>query len=213
MKCRTFWQTARVCIRSWSTASRRPRKPSYSPSSARNPIRRFGGSGGSSLRLSISSARMVMTDACCSCVLSILSRRAARSACVAKISRSLMNARTIRMLICAARPLLRTDESMATPCPVKAYGGRRKPIRAVELEVTICDLQLSNSSWLSWNIKSSGNRLRLRRTAWLRALVGTWYKSAKSESIITFWFRIRYICCSMRSTGTIVIGDDFSWPF
>ena len=59
------------------------------------------------------------------------------------------------------------------PCSVKAKGGFRRPIRAVGLDITICDFQSSSSTLVSWNMKSAGKRERLRRTAWLRALVGT----------------------------------------
>ena len=71
-----------------------------------------------------------------------------------------------------ARSLLRTLESMATPCSVNAIGAYRKPLRSA-LEVTVCDLQVANSSGLSSNMKSAGKRTALRRTACFNALVGT----------------------------------------
>jgi hypothetical protein len=48
-----------------------------------------------------------------------VSTAGARSLCVAKISRSLTKALTIRMLMCIARSLRSTAESIATPCSVK----------------------------------------------------------------------------------------------
>jgi hypothetical protein len=54
-----------------------------------------------------------------------------------------------------------------------------------ELDVTICDFQLSNSSEVSWNINCSGNLFALRFTVWFRTLVWTLYNRAKSLSNIT----------------------------
>jgi hypothetical protein len=80
---------------------------------------------------------------------------------------------------CTARGLRSTLESIATPCSVKARGRYRLP---PQLEVTNCDLKLeaphwslkfSNSSGVSWNMKSSGNLSMLRLTAWLKTFVGT----------------------------------------
>ena len=84
-----------------------------------------------------------------------------------------------------ARSLRRTLESMATPSSVKTYGRylgclpRREPVVvAASSKVTICDLKSLVSSQVNWNMKSAGNRWRLRRTAWLRTLVGTSYNRA-----------------------------------
>ena len=66
--------------------------------------------------------------------------------CVDIISRKRTKARMMAMLTSMAAALLRTLESMATPCSVKAYGCRRRPILAAELEVANCDLQFFNSS-------------------------------------------------------------------
>jgi len=63
-----------------------------------------------------------------------------------------------------ARLLLRTLDSMATPCSVKAMGGYLKPILSA-LEVTNCDLQFSSYFFVNSNMKSSGNLSMLRRTA------------------------------------------------
>jgi len=61
-------------------------------------------------------------------------------------------------------------------------------------------------------MKSAGKRLGLRLTALFRLKVSTWYNSARSLSIITFWLRIRYIRRSITSTGTrppAVLGCRF----
>jgi len=50
--------------------------------------------------------------------------------------------------------LLKTLESIATPCSVKTIGRYLTP---PQLEVTNCDLKLANSSLVNSNIKSSGN--------------------------------------------------------
>ncbi len=52
----------------------------------------------------------------------IFSIRAAKSLFVASISRILTKARIIRMFICTARSLPGTEDSIATPCSVSAYG-------------------------------------------------------------------------------------------
>ena len=50
--------------------------------------------------------------------------------------------------------LFSTLESMATPCSVKAYGAARRD--PPQLEITICDFKVANSSIVSWNMKSAG---------------------------------------------------------
>jgi len=101
------------------------------------------------------------------------------------------------------------------PSWVKAYGGRRSPILADELEVTTCDLQFSISTFESRDAKSSGKRSILRLTAWLSTLVGTSYNSARSESIMTFCPRMTWIrfstgrgaaTCLIRRVGDIGIS-------
>jgi hypothetical protein len=54
-------------------------------------------------------------------------------------------------------------------------GGQQfaEPDERTSFEVTICDLKDSASSVVNWNMKSSGKRSGLRRTAWLSAFVGT----------------------------------------
>ena len=56
-------------------------------------------------------------------------------------------------LTCIARELLRTPESIATPCSVKANGrDRRHPPQP--LEITICDFKFALSSAVNRNMKS-----------------------------------------------------------
>jgi len=71
-----------------------------------------------------------------------------------------------------------TEESMATPCSVKANGrylmfwpliSRRRAC----FKVTNCDLDRSASSQESWNMKSDGNRSAFRLTAWFRTFAST----------------------------------------
>ncbi len=63
-------------------------------------------------------------------------------------------------------------------------------LRAITLDIhrTTSEMirTLSPSTFVSWNIKSSGKRLVLRLTCSLRRLVVTPYSIAKSESSITF---------------------------
>lgn len=54
---------------------------------------------------------------------------------------------------------------------------------------------------VSWNMKSSGNRSRFRRTASFRRFLGTSYNAAKSLSSMTL--QPRKILRSISSTGTI----------
>jgi hypothetical protein len=51
-------------------------------------------------------------------------------------------------------------------------------------------------------MKSSGNRSTLRRTAWLRVLVSTWYSAAKPVSRMTFWPRMTRMSDSI---GRVVV--------
>jgi hypothetical protein len=59
-----------------------------------------------------------------------------------------VKARMIRILTSTAVSDLSTLLSMPMPLRVKAYGGLLKPILA-KLEVTICDLKESSSSFVS----------------------------------------------------------------
>jgi hypothetical protein len=122
----------------------------------------------------------------------------ASSSWVARMRLSLTNIRMISMFTNVARLLLRTLESMATPCSVNAYG---RVLRPPQIDVTICDFKLANSSLVSWNMKSSGNLSTLRFTACTNALVSTPYMAAKSWSSITLLSRIKKMAFSNRKTG------------
>src|SRR5262245_26685457 len=58
---------------------------------------------------------------------------------------------------------------MAIPCSANASGGYRPPPRP-DFEITDCDLKRANSSFVSANMKSEGNRFMFLRTAWTSAL-------------------------------------------
>ena len=102
------------------------------------------------------------------------------------------------ILTSTARLLLRTLESIATPCSVKARGEYRRP---PQLEVPKWNLKFSNSSTSNLNIKSSGKRFILRLTARFSAFVSTPYKSAKSLSNITLCPLINRMLLCILSTG------------
>jgi hypothetical protein len=53
------------------------------------------------------------------CTASIFSIRRASDIWLATRARSFMNPRMIKMFICTARSLRRTEETIATPCSVK----------------------------------------------------------------------------------------------
>jgi hypothetical protein len=66
------------------------------------------------------------------------------------------------ILTSMALSLVRTEDSMAIPCSVKAYGQWRRPPR-LEFEVAKRNLKLSASGGVSWNIKSAE---RLDSNSW-----------------------------------------------
>jgi len=74
--------------------------------------------------------------------------------------------------------LLKTLESNATSCLVKALGGFRVP---PQLDITICDFKISNSNSVNWNINISGSRSIFLFTVWFKALVSTWLFLKYSE--------------------------------
>jgi hypothetical protein len=86
---------------------------------ANAPLGRLGQWGFNFL---ISSTTAVMMEVCCFCVRSTCSSLRARSLWVARSSRNRTKARIMMMFICTARSLLRTEESIATPSSVKAWG-------------------------------------------------------------------------------------------
>ena len=128
----------------------------------------------------------------------------ASSLCVAIISRSRTNTRMMAMLTSMARSLLRTLDSIATPCSVNAKG-KYLEYRPGS-KITFCDLRDRFSSFVSSNIKSLGNRFLFLLTACFSTLVSTPYKPAKSLSSMTFCPRTSRIAFSIRSTG---IGNCF----
>ena len=89
------------------------------------------------------------------------------------LKKNLTKARMISMFTPTARLLRSTLESMATPCSVKAWGRyfrcRPRPLS----NVTICDLKAADSSGVSSNMKSAGNRSSFRLTAWFKTFVDT----------------------------------------
>lgn len=151
-----------------------------------NPISPLGPSGGS---ISFFMASKTALN-CWSYFFSRSSSLFASSAFDPSICLSRTKARMISTLTATARLLRSTLDNIATPCSVNAIGAYRRPCRSA-LEVTNRDLQVSNSDPFRTNIKSSGNRSGLRRTACLRTLVSTPYSAARSRSSITFSPRIR----------------------
>ena len=77
-----------------------------------------------------------------------------------------------------------TLDSIKAPSSVKAYG-RDFLGRFILDVITNCDEIRPHSCSVNWNIKSSGKRLALRLTVWLRDLVSTSYSIARSKSSIT----------------------------
>ena len=107
-----------------------------------------------------------------------------------------------------ARWLFRTDDSIATPCSVKA---RTRFEYFISEDVTICDI-LMISSRVSVNIKSGGNLLIFLLTAWFRTLVSTPYNSAKSRSSNIFSLRRKRILLAIVSTGiSFVMLSSYLW--
>ena len=73
---------------------------------------------------------------------------------VRAISRSRMNARTIKTLILFARSECNTLAACKAPYSVKANGSVRRPPQP-EFDVANCDFKFSHSSRVSWNMKIS----------------------------------------------------------
>ena len=80
--------------------------------------------------------------------------------------------RIIAMFTSTARSLVRTEESMAISCSVKASG--LDPPRLRREGITFCDSKISTSSSSSSNRKSEGKRFGLRRTCCRSAMGLTW---------------------------------------
>src|SRR4030066_2506279 len=116
--------------------------------------------------------------------------------------------------------------ALTAPFSVNALG-RYLGLRCLWEPVTICDrfkvancdLKPSNSSNVNRNMKSAGNFLLLRLTAWLKTLVVTPYILANSISKTTFCPRIVRItgsrACELYLASFSVIGHPFPlrWVF
>ena len=70
----------------------------------------------------------------------------------------------------------------------------------------MCDLKRLTSSWVNRKAKSSGSRLRLRRTCSLRRLVETPESMARSASGIARWPRTTWIALGICTTGAEAKG-------
>jgi len=127
------------------------------------------------------------------------SSRRARPACADSICRRRTKARIISILTLTARRLLRTLDSMATPCSVKARGNLRVP---PQLDVPVWNFKFANSLRLRLNMKSSGKRSWFRVTALFRFPVLTPYILDRSLSRMTLWPRMKRMLRSMRPAGT-----------
>ena len=91
------------------------------------------------------------------------------------IARIFTNVLMISIFTKAALSLFYTLDSIATPCSVKTRGKCLVPpcFSPLLLDIPIWNIKFSSSISVSWNIKSSGNRFRLRRTCSFNRFVGT----------------------------------------
>ena len=173
-------------------------------SAASNPI--LGVPGGGAIRRRNASTIARRASSCSPTLSSSSSSLRSISIRDERMLLSFTKARTMNKLISIALSDRSTFAAMRAPCSVNTVGGYRLP---PQLEVTDCDLKLENSSAVRRNEKSSGKRLRLRRTAWLRTFVSTPYSSARSESMITFSPRMVRI---FRATTSIGVSSAISHP-
>ena len=81
------------------------------------------------------------------------------------ISRTLVNTLIIWIFTDIARSLCNAPDNISTPCSKKAFGSFRRP---PQLDVPNWNIKLSNSSFVTWSIKSSGKRAAFRLTALFR---------------------------------------------
>ena len=165
-----------------------------------NPIPGRGDSGGAISSFNASN-RLRIPSSCISIFRSSSASLAASLTCAETISRNRTKARMIAMWTSTARGLCSTPESIETPSCVKTNGNFRRPPLPF-FDVADCNIKPRNSSLLSSNIKSSGNRFSLRRTCWLRRAVVTPYRTAKSESSKTRRPRIKKMRLPISSLGT-----------
>ena len=75
--------------------------------------------------------------------------------------------------------------AIIAPCSVKTFGRYLRCWPRPSFKVANCDLKELISSVVSWNIKSAGKRLALRRTCSLKRLVVMPWWLASSESSST----------------------------
>ena len=97
--------------------------------------------------------------------MSILSRSSSFlsiSLCETSISRIRVNTRIMWMFTLIVLSLCSTPDSIAIPCSVKALGGVRRP---PQVDLPIWNSKFSNSSFVSWNMKSPGKRAIFLNTA------------------------------------------------
>ena len=80
------------------------------------------------------------------------------SLCVSAYSLSFVNTLMIRMFTSMATSLFKTQDSIATPCSVNAFGSFLLPPHF--LDVAFCDFKFSYSLAVRVNIKSLGKRLK-----------------------------------------------------
>jgi hypothetical protein len=116
---------------------------------------------------------------------------------------------------------------MSAPCSVNAKGGRRRPVRVPGLDITICDLQFSNSFAESWNmsrpesVPDCADSLQVRIRCSLSAAVNRgvspdgalWdgrYKSTvqREASLLTCQ---RYFGSNPVRTGVVQDPADYRW--
>ena len=119
------------------------------------------------------------------------------------ICRIATNALVILILVSSATGLRSTLDNIKAPSSVKAYG-RDFLGRFILDVITNCDEIRFHSCSVNWNIKSSGKRLALRLTVWLRDLVSTSYNIARSKSSITRCPRMTYMRFWMFCNSSIV---------
>ena len=120
----------------------------------------------------------------------------------ANINLNLVKILIIWILTAIARSLFNIPDNIATPCSVKAY---RKLRVLPQLDLPNWNSRFSNSSAISWNTKSSGNRLMFRLWALFKFPAVTPYHSARSFSSITFWPLIKNILLQMISSGILML--------
>src|SRR5579885_138622 len=148
-----------------------------------NPMRRLGGSGARCINSRIASQTSANLSSC-SASFSLRSRSLrANSWWLITASRRQANARTTYTRTAIALGELGAAAAIIVPCSVNAAGrtGENLSLRRWSQLVT-------TSAFFSGarrNMKSEGNRSRLRLIAWFKAFILTLYSAAKSVSRMT----------------------------